>query len=81
MSKWKEALEKMKSPPPERLAKIEYQSHFMGMIGVIVASIFLVYKGFWYIIFAFVFSLGVSYSQGMAAYQKYKMILQYTNTK
>jgi len=74
MSKWTEVKQAIKNPPPERLAYIEYRSHFLNMIGVTIVSIVLVLKGFWYIIFAFIFMVGVSYSQGMSAYAKYKMI-------
>ncbi len=47
----------------------------MQMFGVAMVSIILITKGFWYIIFAFIFSLGVSYSQGMTAYNKYHNIM------
>ena len=75
MNKYKELKEAMGNPPPQRLAKIEYQSHFLSMIGVMFVCIVLLSKGFWYIIFAFVFSLGISYSQGMSAYRKYVNIM------
>ena len=74
MSKLKQLKEAMKSPPPERLAKIEYQSHFFQMFGISFVSLVLLIKGFWYIIFAFIFGLGISYSQGMTAYAKYRQI-------
>jgi len=73
-SKIQKLKQAMKNPPPERLAKIEYQSHFLNIMGVLIVCSFLVYKGYWYIIFAFIFSLGISYSQGMTAYAKYKVI-------
>lgn len=66
--------EAVKNPPPQRLASVEYKSHFLQMLGVTVVCVILFIKGFWYIIFAFVFSLGISYSQGMTAYMKYKTI-------
>jgi len=65
----------MKSPPPDRLAKIEYQSHFFQMIGITTVCIVLIIKGFWYIIFAFIFGLGISYSAGMSAMIKYRNIM------
>ena len=74
MSKFQELKQAIKSPPIERLAKVEYQSHLLNMIGVLFSSIFLIYKGYWYVIFAFIFSVGISYSQGMSAYMKYKML-------
>lgn len=74
-SRFQKAKEAMKSPPPERLAKIEYQSHFLQMMGVGITSIVLVSRGFWYVLFAFIFSLGVSYSQGMSAYVRYNNIM------
>lgn len=46
----------------------------MSILGVAVVCTFLVLKGFWYIIFAFIFSVGVSYSQGVTAYRKYLML-------
>ncbi len=75
MNKYKQWKAAIKSPPPERLAKIEYRSHFFQMLGISLVCILLIYKGFWYIIFAFVFGLGISYSQGMSAYIKYNNIM------
>ena len=71
MSKYEELKKAMATQPPDRLAKIEYQSHFIHMIGVTTVCGILIFKGFWWIIFAFVFSLGVSYSQWISSYQKY----------
>ena len=68
-------IQAIKNPPPERLASIEYKSHFLQGIGITVVCIFLIAKGFWYIIFAFVFGVGISYSQGITAYKKYQMIM------
>ena len=78
MNKFKQLKQAMKSPPPARLASIEYKSHFLQMIGISFVCMMLIIKGFWYIIFALIFGLGVSYSQGMTAYQKYKTILSIT---
>ena len=69
---WKKAI---RSPPPERLAKIEYKSHFFQMIGITIVCIVLIIKGFWWIIFAFIFGLGISYSGGMSALIKYRNIM------
>ena len=74
MNKLQEVKEAMKNTPPERLARIEYQSHFMQMLGVTAVCGILIFQGYWYIIFAFIFSLGISYSQGIGAYQKYRTI-------
>lgn len=74
MNKLKQLKEVIKTTPPDRLAKIEYQSHFMQMIGVTAVCGILIFKGFWWIIFAFIFSLGVSLSQFISAYQKYHAI-------
>lgn len=74
MGKLQEVKQAILNPPPQRLAKTEYQSHFLNMLGVLVVSIILIYKGFWYIVFAFIFSIGVSYSQGVTAYRKYHLI-------
>ena len=74
MNKFKQLKEAIKNPPPDRLAKIEYKSHLFQAIGISFVCVVLVLKGFWWIIFAFVFGLGISYSQGMTAYAKYKMI-------
>lgn len=65
----------MQNPPPERLAKIEYRSHLYQGFGIIFVSIMLIMKGFWYIVFALIFGVGVSYSAGMTAYMKYKAIM------
>ncbi len=74
--KFRELKKAIKNPPPERLAKIEYQSYLLQSLGVTAVCIILISKGFWYVIFAFVFSLGISYSQGMTAYRKYHMIVE-----
>lgn len=74
-TKFQKLKQAMKSPPPERLAAIEYRSHFLQAVGVTIVSIVLILKGYWYIIFAFIFSIGISYSQGMVAYQKYNLIM------
>ena len=73
MTRFKQFKEYIKNPPPEQLAKIEYQGHFLNIIGVLAVSVILILKGYWYIIFALIFSTLVSYSQGMGAYQKYKI--------
>jgi len=75
MKKLEEIKKAISNPPPERLAKIEYQSHFLQGLGILVVCAFLIYKGLWYIIFALIFGVGVSYSQGITAYQRYKAIL------
>ncbi|HEC39530.1 hypothetical protein LCGC14_0538160 [marine sediment metagenome] len=75
MNKYQEWKTAVKAPPPERLAKVEYQSHFFQMMGISFVCIILLFKGFWYIIFAFIFGLGISYSQGMSAYIKYNNIM------
>lgn len=80
-SKFKQFKEAVNNTPPERLAKVEYQSHFLQMLGVSAACIILIVKGFWYVIFAFIFSLGISYSQGMMAYKKYHAIMNYVEEK
>jgi MFS family permease len=74
MTKLQELKQAMQNPPPERLARIEYRSHFFQMLGISVVCLFLILKGFWYIIFAFIFGIGISYSQGMTAYAKYRAI-------
>ncbi len=71
MNKLEQLKEAMSNPPPERLAKIEYRSHFFQILGIAIVSVIVIIKGFWYIIFAFIFGVGVSYSQGITAYRKY----------
>ncbi len=75
MNKYQQFKQAIKSPPPERLAKVEYQSHFFQMVGITIVCIILIMKGFWWIIFAFIFGLGISYSQGMSAFIKYNNIM------
>lgn len=67
----------MKNPPPERLASIEYRSHAMSILGILVVSVILIASGFWYIIFAFIFGIGVSYSNMMTSYAKYRAIREF----
>lgn len=74
MSKWDNLKEKIANPPPVRLAKVEYQSYMLNILGVLATSIILIYKGYWYIIFAFLFGVGASYSQMITAYRKYSLI-------
>lgn len=76
MNKLEELKTTIRNTPPERLAKVEYRSHFLQILGTIAVCSILVYKGYWYIIFAFIFSLGVSYSQGVSSYQKYNAIME-----
>ena len=76
MGKWEELKQAVKNPPPDRLARIEYRSHALQAIGITFVSIMLIIKGLWYIIFAFIFGVGISYSQGMGAYRRYKAILE-----
>lgn len=78
MGKFEELKQAIANPPPERLAKIEYRSHFYQIIGVSAVCTVLIAKGYWYVIFAFIFSIGVSYSNGIASYQKYKLIKSMT---
>ncbi len=66
--------EAVKNTPPDRLARIEYRSHFFQALGISFVCVLLVLKGYWYIIFAFIFGLGISYSQGMTAYKKWRNI-------
>jgi len=75
MSKYKDWKEAMRNTPPERLARIEYQSHFFQMMGISIVCIVLIIKGLWWVIFAFIFGLGISYSGGMSAYIKYRNIM------
>ncbi len=78
MTKLKDLKEAIKNTPPERLANIEYQSHFLQMVGVTIVCGIFIWKGFWWIILAFIFSLGISLSQGISAYQKYNAIISIT---
>jgi len=77
MKKLKEVREAILNPPPGRLERIEYRSHFMQILGVSVVCGILISRGLWWVIFAFVFSVGVSYSQGIGAYKRYKALMQY----
>jgi len=77
MGKFKEFKEAIKNPPADRLAKIEYQSHLLQALGITFVSIVLIIRGLWFIIFAFIFALGINYSQGMTAYKKYKNIKEF----
>lgn len=77
MNKFKQLKEAIKNTPPERLAAIEYRSHAFHILGVLIVSVILTLKGFWYILFAFVFTLGVSYSQMVGAFQKWEVIKKF----
>lgn len=76
LTKFQQLKGAMKNPAPERLAKIEYQSHFLQMLGITIVCIILIFRNLWWIIFAFIFGLGISYSQGMTAYIKYNNIME-----
>lgn len=76
-TKWKSFKEAVSNPQPEVLATIEYRSHFLSMIGTLVVSLALIFKGYWYVIFALIFQVGVSYSQGMAALQRKRLIMDF----
>jgi hypothetical protein len=74
-SKWEEFKEAINNPPPERLAKIEYQSQFLLIGAYLLAGImFIIKSNYWFIIPIFILSSLISYSQGMSAYNKYKVI-------
>lgn len=75
-SKWKQLKDAIANPPPERLAAIEYRSAFLQIMGIIFVCIILIAKGFWWVIFALIFGVGISYSQGITAYQKYQMMME-----
>ncbi len=77
MSKKQQFKDAILNPPPGRLEKIEYRSHFLQILGVLFVCAILISRGFWWIIFAFIFSLGISYSQGVAAYRRYKTLMMY----
>jgi len=77
MKKIQKIKQAIKNPPPERLAKIEYKSHLYQAFGIAFVCTLLIWKGFWYVIFAFIFGIGISYSQGMAAHQRYQTIMQF----
>ena len=77
MGKLKELKEAIKNPPPERLASIEYRSHAMNILGITAVTVILIAKGYWYIVLAFIFGVGVSYSQMMSSYAKYKAIREF----
>ena len=74
MSKFKQFKEAVKQPRPDRLAKIEYQSHFFQMLGITIVCVILILRDLWWVIFAFIFGIGISYSGGMSAYIKYQNI-------
>ena len=75
MSKWEEFKTYVRSPPPHILTKIEYRSHFLNIFGILGVSIVLILKGFWYVIFALIFSIGAYYAQGMSALQRYRVFV------
>ncbi len=73
-TKFQKLKEAVTNPPPERLMAIEYKSHILQALGILVVCVMLIIEGFWYIIFALIFGVGISYSQGVTAYQKYKFV-------
>lgn len=73
MSKWQTFKTYVKNPPAELITKIEVQGHFLSILGVLVASIILFINGLWYVSLAFVFSILVSWAQGMAALARYRI--------
>jgi len=77
MDKLSQLKQALKNPPPERLMRIEYKSHLYQAIGITFVCGMLIYKGFWYIIFALIFGLGISYSQGMTAYKRYQFMMEF----
>ncbi len=74
VNKFQQFREAIRNPPPARLAAIEYRSHALNILGVLIVTVILVAKGFWYIIFAFIFSLGVSYANMISSYMKYQAL-------
>ena len=76
MNKIKKAIKAIKNPSPERLAQVEYKSHLYQALGILFVCAFLIVKGFWYIIFALIFGVGISYANGITAYRKYQTIME-----
>ena len=77
MTKLQELKQALKNPPPERLARIEYRNHFYLIGAYTFAGVFLFRAGFWFIIPIFIFSSLISYSAGMSALMKYRIIKQF----
>ncbi len=77
MGKFQEWKSYVTSPPPELLAKTEVQGHFLGILGIIFTAVLLIKNGLWYVIFAFIFSILVSWSQGMSALARYRVFMSF----
>lgn len=78
MTKWQEFKDKIKNPPPQRLAAIEYKSYLFQALSTAVVIGILIYKQtLWYISLILVFNIFLAYAQGIGAYKKYRMIMEY----
>jgi hypothetical protein len=75
MGKFQELKEYIKNPQPHVIAQVEYRGHLLNAIGILIVCVILFTKGYWYITLAFIFSVMISWSQGMSAYQRYKVFI------
>jgi sterol desaturase/sphingolipid hydroxylase (fatty acid hydroxylase superfamily) len=76
--KLKQLKEAFKNPPVERLTKIEYRNHFYLIVAYVFAGTMLYREGFWFIVPILLFSSLIAYVNGITAYNKHKVIQQFT---
>jgi uncharacterized protein YacL len=70
----KRAKEGIAQAPMDKLIKVELNGIILSIIGTLFAGIMLLIfaKTYWYIIFAFIFSIVIYVSQYLQRYQMYK---------
>lgn len=77
--KFNKFLDAVRNPPPERLHKVNMQSNVFNAIGTIIVASVLIYKGFWWVCLAFIFSLGMSYTGYIQSRNQYKQVINLKN--
>jgi hypothetical protein len=75
MSKWENFKTYIRSPPPDVIAKVEYRSAFLSALGILTVCSILIFRGFWWVIFALIFQLGSLWANGMAALARYDVFM------
>ena len=76
MNKFKGLKKSMKNPPTERLCLIAARGSLFNILGVLIACIFLINVGLWYVGFAFVFSIIINWVTYKREMNQYNLIIE-----
>jgi len=75
-SKFEEWKSAVKNTPPERLLKINMQGYILQSIGLLIVCTILLFRGsWWWLIFAFIFSIWNNVSGFISAWKQYDEVV------